>query len=54
MEEEVYFEGGKEEGCLKEGENTWEKGKVNVRGRAQILVQVRSSLEVQVVNPYPE
>lgn len=41
-EEEVYFEGGKEEGCLKERVNTWEKGRVNVRGRAQILVQVRS------------
>lgn len=53
-EEEVCFEGGKEEGCLKERENTWKKGRVNVRGRAQILVQVRNSLVIQVFNAYPE
>lgn len=37
---------------MKEGENTWEKGRVNVRGRAQILVQVRSSLIIHVFNLY--
>lgn len=53
-EEWVCLEGEKEEGCLKKRENTWEKGRVNVRGRAQILVQVRNSLVIQVFNLYPE
>lgn len=53
-EEEVYFAGEKEEDVLKERENIWEKGRVHVRGRAQILVQVRNSLVVRVFSPNPK
>lgn len=34
-EEEVCLAGEKEEDALKERENTWEKGRMHVRGRAQ-------------------
>lgn len=51
--EEVCFAGEKEEDALKERENTWQKGRVHVRGRAQIPVQVRNSSVVRVFNPYP-
>lgn len=39
---------------MKERENTWEKGRLHVRGRAQIPVWVRNSLVVRLFNPYPK
>ena len=53
-EEEVYFAGEREQDALKERENTEEEGRVHVRGRAQIPVQVTNSLAVRVFNPYPK
>lgn len=50
----VYFAGEKEEEALKDRENTWEKGRVHVRGKAQIPVQVRNSLLVRVFSPNPK
>lgn len=52
-EEEMRFAGEKEEDSLKESENTWEKGRVHVRGREQLRAQVRNTLVARVFNPYP-
>lgn len=50
--EDICSAGEKEEDALKERENTWEKGRGRVRGRAHILAQVRNSLGVKVLKPY--